>query len=72
MKTFLKQTVTLILIFTAFNSFAQLTPAPSSTQTINQNFGLGKITLVYARPNVKGRKIFGGMGALWYRMAYRR
>lgn len=47
---------------------AQLTPAPSSTQTIIQDFGLGKITLVYARPDVKGRKIFGGMepyGAVW-------
>jgi hypothetical protein len=39
--------------------FAQLTPAPSSTQTLEQTFGLGKITLVYSRPNVKGRKIFG-------------
>ncbi|RZK57045.1 MAG: DUF2911 domain-containing protein [Pedobacter sp.] len=36
-------------------------PSPSSTQTIIQEFGLGKITLVYARPNVKGRKMFGGM-----------
>src|SRR5580658_10589368 len=38
---------------------AQLTPAPSSAQTIVQGFGLGKITLTYSRPNVKGRKIFG-------------
>ncbi|WP_113651168.1 DUF2911 domain-containing protein [Pedobacter namyangjuensis] len=36
-------------------------PSPSSTQTIIQEFGLGKVTLVYARPNVKGRKMFGGM-----------
>lgn len=36
-------------------------PAPSSTQTIVQEFGLGKITLTYSRPSVKGRKIFGGM-----------
>jgi len=43
----------------SYNSFAQLTPAPSSTQTIIQDFGLGKITLTYSRPNVKGRKIFG-------------
>jgi hypothetical protein len=43
----------------SLNSYAQLTPAPSSTQTIVQNFGLGKITLTYSRPNVKGRKIFG-------------
>lgn len=40
---------------------AQLTPQPSSSQTIVQGFGLGKITLTYSRPNVKGRKIFGGM-----------
>ena len=38
---------------------AQLTPPPSSAQTITQGFGLGKITLTYSRPNVKGRKIFG-------------
>jgi hypothetical protein len=43
----------------SMNSYAQLTPAPSSTQTIVQDFGLGKITLTYSRPNVKGRKIFG-------------
>lgn len=34
-------------------------PAPSSAQTITQEFGLGKITLVYSRPNVKARKVFG-------------
>jgi hypothetical protein len=54
-----------LLLFTAacllvsYTSFGQITPAPSSTQTIIQNFGLGKITLTYSRPNVKGRKIFG-------------
>ena len=43
-------------------------PQPSSGQTIIQDFGLGKITLTYSRPNVKGRKIFGGMepmGTVW-------
>src|ERR1700760_1442427 len=34
-------------------------PQPSTTQTIIQDFGLGKITLTYSRPNVKGRKVFG-------------
>ena len=34
-------------------------PAPSSTQTIKQDFGLGIIELTYSRPGVKGRKIFG-------------
>ncbi len=44
------------------------TPAPSSTQTIKQNFGLGDITLEYSRPNVKNRTIFGDLvpyGAIW-------
>ncbi len=36
-------------------------PQASSGQTIVQDFGLGKITLIYSRPNVKGRKIFGGL-----------
>jgi len=38
---------------------AQITPHPSTSQTITQEFGLGTITLSYARPNVKGRRIFG-------------
>jgi hypothetical protein len=42
-------------------SYAQITPPPSSSQTITQGFGLGKITLVYSRPNTKGRKIFGNV-----------
>lgn len=40
-------------------SQAQITPQPSSSQTITQGFGLGTITLSYSRPNTKGRKIFG-------------
>jgi len=43
-------------------------PQPSSSQTIVQEFGLGKITLIYSRPNTKGRKVFGGMepyGQVW-------
>jgi len=46
-------------MLSGMSGYAQLTPAPSSTQTISQDFGLGKITLTYSRPNVKGRKIFG-------------
>jgi len=41
------------------NGYSQITPQPSSTQTVIQQFGLGTITLTYSRPNVKGRKIFG-------------
>ncbi|WP_299568391.1 DUF2911 domain-containing protein [uncultured Pedobacter sp.] len=36
-------------------------PQPSTPQTISQDFGLGKINLSYARPNIKGRKIFGDL-----------
>jgi hypothetical protein len=61
MKTTYAKICTGILLLSGLTGFAQITPAPSSTQTIVQNFGLGKITLNYSRPNVKGRKIFGGM-----------
>jgi tetratricopeptide (TPR) repeat protein len=52
------------------NSYAQTLKVPqlSSSQTITQDLGLGKITLIYSRPNVKGRKIFGAMepyGTVW-------
>ncbi len=43
-------------------------PQASSAQTIMQEFGLGKITVSYSRPNAKGRKIFGGLepyGKVW-------
>jgi hypothetical protein len=43
-------------------------PGASTTQTISQDFGLGKIIITYSRPNIKGRKIFGGLqpyGEVW-------
>lgn len=40
-------------------SYAQVSmPAPSPTQSIVQNFGLGKIELNYSRPGIKGRQVF--------------
>jgi hypothetical protein len=56
--------------FFSLNSQAQTlkTPAPSTTQTIKQNFGLGDITLEYSRPSVKNRIIFGDLvpfGSIW-------
>ncbi len=36
-------------------------PAPSPTQTIKQDFGMGTIELTYSRPNTKGRKIYGDL-----------
>lgn len=44
------------------------TPAPSSTQTVKQDFGLSTVELSYSRPSVKGRKIFGDVvpfGKVW-------
>ncbi|HEY4197397.1 MAG TPA: DUF2911 domain-containing protein [Mucilaginibacter sp.] len=43
-------------------------PASSSGQRIEQDFGLGVISVKYYRPNTKGRKIFDGMepyGIVW-------
>lgn len=60
----------MLLVCTSQSSYAQLLKIPqlSSTQSITQDLGLGQITLTYSRPNVKGRKIFGGMepyGVVW-------
>jgi hypothetical protein len=44
------------------------TPAPSSTQTIKQEFGLSNVEVSYSRPGVKGRNIFGDLvpfGKVW-------
>ena len=41
---------------------AQLkTPAPSTLQTVKQDFGLSNIELSYSRPNIKNRAVFGDL-----------
>ena len=61
----------LLLAITACSvSFAQtlVTPQPSTSQMIKQNFGLSSIELSYSRPNAKGRVIFGELvpfGKVW-------
>ncbi|SHM98764.1 DUF2911 domain-containing protein [Mucilaginibacter sp. OK098] len=43
-------------------------PSTSPGQRIEQDFGLGTISVKYYRPNTKGRKIFGGIepyGTVW-------
>ena len=43
-------------------------PAPSTTQSIKQEFALTNVELTYSRPNMKGRKIFGDLvpyNAIW-------
>jgi hypothetical protein len=58
--------------FCAAVSFAHAqtikTPQPSPTQTLKQDFGISSIELIYSRPGMKGRKIFGDLvpyGKVW-------
>jgi tetratricopeptide (TPR) repeat protein len=58
------------LSFAAINTNAQAlkTPAPSPTQTIKQDFGISSVELIYSRPAMKGRKVFGDLvpwGKVW-------
>jgi hypothetical protein len=58
----MKKSLTIVWVFFVFciSANAQVNmPAPSPTQTIIQNFGLGKIELTYSRPGIKGRQVFG-------------
>lgn len=51
------------------NTNAQIkTPAPSPTQTVKQDFGTSAVELIYSRPAMRGRKIFGDLvpwNAVW-------
>lgn len=63
-KWFMKKILLSALCLAALTTLeAQLlkTPAPSTTQTIKQDVGLGNVELIYSRPNMKGRKIFGDL-----------
>lgn len=65
-----KTVISACLLVLAYAAGAQQlkTPAPSSTQTIKQDFGLASIELSYSRPGMKGRKIFGDLvpyGKVW-------
>ncbi|MCU0387201.1 MAG: DUF2911 domain-containing protein [Chitinophagaceae bacterium] len=57
----------LTLALAAFLTFMSVeaqqlrTPAPSTSQTIKQDFGLGNIELSYSRPSAKGRKVMGDL-----------
>ena len=44
------------------------TPAPSPTQTVQQEFGISSVQLIYSRPGMRGRKVFGDLvpyGKVW-------
>lgn len=47
--------------FTLLGNAQVKMPAPSPTQIIKQNFGIGTIELTYSRPAAKGRRIFGDL-----------
>lgn len=62
--------VTVLIAGSIFHSNAQAikTPAPSTAQTVKQEFGLSTVELSYSRPNAKGRTIFGDLvpnNAVW-------
>ena len=56
---------------TTFASAQIKMPAPSTTQKINQDFGMGAIELTYSRPNIKGRTVLkekselAPLGSMW-------
>lgn len=71
-KAFLSSAVA--VLFVSFLSINQTSaqglklPAVSSKQVVTQDLGISQITLTYARPNVNGRKVFGGLeqyGKVW-------
>lgn len=58
------------ILFATLTADAQplRTPAPSPTQTLQQDFGISSVQLIYSRPAMKGRKIFGDLvpyGNVW-------
>jgi hypothetical protein len=62
--------LTLIVLGSGMAAMSQAlkTPSPSTTQTVNQQFGLSTVELSYSRPGIKGRKIFGDLvpfGQVW-------
>ena len=60
MKKILLSVIT-IAGFALLSSAQVKMPAPSPTQIIKQDFGVGTIELTYSRPAAKGRKIFGDL-----------
>ncbi|NCI45996.1 DUF2911 domain-containing protein [Sediminibacterium soli] len=68
----MKKTLLMAAMICSAGAFAQIRiPAPSTTQTITQAFGLGTIKLTYSRPNIRGRVVFkenselAPLGKLW-------
>ena len=53
--------VGLLAAITFIHAQQLVTPQPSPTQVVKQNFGIGSIELNYSRPGVKGRTVFGDL-----------
>ncbi len=64
-----KSLLSIALTLFAFAGYSQIQmPAPSPTATVQQKVGLTDISVVYSRPGVKGRTVFGDMipyGKVW-------
>lgn len=59
--------VTLVSVMAA-DAQALKMPAPSPTQMIKQDFGISSVELIYSRPAIKNRKVFGDLvpfGKVW-------
>jgi len=68
----MKKILFIVAAFVTTIASAQIKmPAPSTTQKINQDFGMGAIELTYSRPNIKGRTVLkekselAPLGSLW-------
>jgi hypothetical protein len=68
----MKKILFVIGSFLSLSAMAQVKmPAASPAQTLTQEFALGKIEIVYSRPSLKGRSVFGTgsllapMGDVW-------
>jgi tetratricopeptide (TPR) repeat protein len=68
----MKKIIVALFAIIGLNANAQIKmPAASPTQTISQDFGLGKIEISYSRPGLKGRAAFGNgsllapIGIVW-------
>jgi len=64
-----KNLILALAVVLALPALAQLKlPRPSQKSTLTQTIGLTDVTIIYSRPGVKGRKIFGGLvpyGKTW-------
>jgi hypothetical protein len=65
----MKKIFTAVVIFIAMNAGAQVkTPQASPKATVDQAVGLTDVEIVYSRPSMKGRTIFGDLvpfGKVW-------